>query len=212
MGQRMDDSTLSIGGIVPPLAIGTYAGGGGGGVYALVDGWTLGDVYPAAANASFGAYSPRFGLHYLVDERDAGAIGVHRHGVAGWEWLARVAVGGAAPCHVALNHAQTALAVANYASGSVALFRLDAAGLPVEPPAIHANTGRGPNAARQEGPHAHWVGFSPDGRWLYQTQCACGPSCRSALGPDPRFAWVCTAPSGRPVPGSRRITDTLPLA
>jgi 6-phosphogluconolactonase (cycloisomerase 2 family) len=151
------------------LAVGTYAGGGGGGVYALADGWTLGAVYPAAPNASYGAYSPRFGLHYLVDEREEGAIGVHRYGASGWRLLAGVAVGGAAPCHVALDHAQTLLAIANYASGSVSLFRLDAAGLPVAPPDIHVNTGSGPNPARQEGPHAHWVGFSSDDRWLYQT-------------------------------------------
>lgn len=184
----------------PRLAIGTYAGGGGRGVYAVADGWTLGDVYPAAANASFGTYSSRHGLHYLVDERDEGAIGVHRHGASGWEWLAHAKVDGAAPCHVALNHAQTALAVANYASGSMSLFRLDGAGLPVEPPQIHANTGHGPNAARQEGPHAHWVGFSPDDRWLFQTDLGTDrilafPIDDRRLGPV-RTAYVAPAGSG----------------
>lgn len=183
-----------------PLGIGTYANGGGGGVYAVADGWTLGDVYSEALNASFGVYSGRFDLHYLVDERDEGTVGVHRHGASGWQRLARVKVGGAAPCHAALNHAQTLLAVANYMSGSVSLFRLDVDGLPIEPPQIHANTGHGPNAERQEAPHAHWVGFSPDDRWLFQTdlgtdQILAYPIDDGRLGP-PREAYAAPPGSG----------------
>ncbi len=170
------------------LCIGTYAGGGGRGVYDLADDWTLGDADPVAANASFGTYAPRFGLHYLVDERDAGTVGAYRRDAAGWQRLASVETGGAAPCHVALNHAQTALAVANYASGSVSLFVLDANGLPRSPAQVHANSGHGPNAERQEAPHAHWVGFSPDDRWLYQTDLGTDeilafPVADGALGP-----------------------------
>lgn len=153
----------------PRIGIGTYANGGGRGVYAVAEGWTLGAVYPDALNASFGVYSRRFDLHYLTDERDDGAVGVHRHGASGWQNLARVGVGGDTPCHVALDHAETLLAVANYGSGSVSLLRLDDHGLPIAPAQTHANTGRGPNAERQQAPHAHWVGFSPDDRWLFQT-------------------------------------------
>ncbi|TXC71924.1 lactonase family protein [Sphingomonas ginsenosidivorax] len=182
------------------LGIGTYAGGGGAGVYAVADGWTLGAACPAALNASFGAYAPRFGLHYLVDERDAGAVGAYRSGESGWQRLACAAVAGAAPCHVALNHAQTALAVANYASGSVSLFRLDDDGLPLPPPQVHANTGRGPNPDRQEAPHAHWVGFSPDDRWLFQTdlgtdQVLAYPVVDGRLG-TARIAYVAPPGSG----------------
>jgi len=191
--------------IAPPgLCVGTYAGGGGGGVYAIGDGWTRGDVYPRAANASFGAWSSRFGLHYLVDEREDGTVGVHRHGAAGWERLARVAVGGAAPCHLALNHAQTLLAVASYASGSVSLFRLDAAGLPVGAPNIHVGTGRGPNAARQEGPHAHWVGFDPADRWLYQTDLGTDRILAFPLV-DGRLGPVRTAYAAPPGSGPRHL-------
>ncbi|MEG3164530.1 beta-propeller fold lactonase family protein [Sphingomonas sp. PB2P19] len=151
------------------LAIGTYAGNGGAGVHAVADDGTLCAAYPDAMNVSFGVYSSRFDLHYLVDERDAGAVGTHRYAQSDWQSVAYAPTGGAAPCHAALNHAQTLLAVANYGSGSVSLFRLDADGLPIAPPQVHANHGHGPNPERQEAPHAHWVGFSPDDRWLYQT-------------------------------------------
>ena len=78
--------------------------------------------------------------------------------------------GGAAPCHIALDRSQSCIAVANYASGSVALYRLDpTSGLPIGAPVVHEASGSGPNPERQQSPHAHWVGFSLDNRWLYAT-------------------------------------------
>lgn len=152
--------------------IGTYAGGGGAGLYRLLDGagqLAVGAAYEAASNASFGAYASRFDLHYLVDERDDGMLGIYRHAGSGWTCLGRVTTGGSAPCHVALDATQSCVAVANYASGSVALYRLDTTGMPVAPPIVHTNTGSGPNPDRQQSAHAHWVGFGPDNRTVYAT-------------------------------------------
>jgi 6-phosphogluconolactonase (cycloisomerase 2 family) len=153
------------------LWIGTYAGGGGAGLYPLGPGArdiTVGLPYRDAANASFGTYSSRFDLHYLVDEQDDGALGVHRRSATGWIRVARVTTGGAAPCHVALDRTQSCVAVANYASGSIALYQLDpASGLPLDPPLYHANTGSGPDPERQRSAHAHWVGFGLDNDFLY---------------------------------------------
>lgn len=156
------------------VAIGTYRGGGGAGVAKLhltADGsWQLGDSYADAPNASFSVYGARHGLHYIVDEADRGRVGVHRDADQHWSQCASVEVQGAAPCHIALNPTETLLATANYGSGSVSLLRLDPdTGLPTGAVQVSANHGSGRNAARQEAPHAHWVGFSPDGRWLYQT-------------------------------------------
>lgn len=165
------------------LWIGTYAGGGGAGLYPLHQGpggWTLGTPHADAPNSSFGTYSTRFDVHYLVDEHD-GTLGVHRFDGRGWAKLAQVSAGGDAPCHVALDRTQSCVAIANYASGSVALYRLDpTTGFPIAPPMIHANTGSGPDPERQQTPHAHWVGFSLDNRWLYATD----------LGTDEVFAFA----------------------
>lgn len=152
---------------------GTYAGGGGRGIHAVcrnADGQlTLGGAHPHAANASFSVYAARHDLHYIVDE-GAGSVGAYRYRDQRWEMIAAFAVEGEAPCHIALNPAETLLAVANYASGSTSLFHLDMHdGLPRGRARVHANRGSGPNAERQDRPHAHWVGFSADGRWLYQT-------------------------------------------
>jgi 6-phosphogluconolactonase (cycloisomerase 2 family) len=153
------------------LWIGTYVGGGGAGLYPLGPGArdiTVGSPYRDAANASFGTYSSRFDLHYLVDEQDDGALGIHGQFASGWIRVARVTTGGAAPCHVALDRTQSCVAVANYASGSIALYRLDpASGLPLDPPLYHANAGSGPDPERQRSPHAHWVGFGLDNDFLY---------------------------------------------
>jgi 6-phosphogluconolactonase (cycloisomerase 2 family) len=155
-----------------PLYIGTYADAGGKGLQRLAlapDGLSVHRSDPGVANASFGVRSDRFGLHYLVDEVSEGAIVVLRERDEGWQCLARVSTRGAEPCYVALDRDESALAVANYASGSVALFRLDReTGLPIDPPQLLAHSGRGPNPDRQEGPHAHCVLFSPDQQWLYQ--------------------------------------------
>jgi 6-phosphogluconolactonase len=69
--------------------------------------------------------------------------------------------------------------VANYSSGSVGLIALDRrTGLPRARAQVVAHRGHGPDAERQAAPHAHWVGFSPDRRWLWSVD----------LGADTIFA------------------------
>jgi 6-phosphogluconolactonase len=155
----------------PRLWVGSYADNGGRGLYPITCSasgkWRVGDPFEGARNASFGACSATHGLHYLVDEQ-GGALGVYRY-AGGWSGLASVPTGGAEPCYVALDASGTQLAVANYGSGSIALFSLDpATGLPTGFPIVRANKGGGPHPDRQEGPHAHCAQFSPDQRWLYQ--------------------------------------------
>lgn len=147
---------------------GTYAGEGGAGLVALTargGAWSAGDAVPAIRNASFGVASPRHRLRYLVDEQQRGSLGVYD---AALHRVATSSTLGADPCHVALAPDGGLLAAANYSSGSVALWSLDrATGLPRGEPRLVTHRGSGPNAERQSGPHAHWVGFSGDGRMLH---------------------------------------------
>jgi 6-phosphogluconolactonase (cycloisomerase 2 family) len=152
------------------LHVGTYSKAGGLGLTTVRGGtnWEVEGAYDGARNASFGIYSARFGLHYFVNEQTDGAIGAYRDGSSGWEQMARLPTQGAEPCYVALNGHETLLAVANYASGSIALFTLDPeTGMPRGPVAVAENHGSGPVPDRQDGPHAHCVSFSPDGLWLF---------------------------------------------
>lgn len=151
------------------LHVGTYAKNGGRGLVPLAvaeDGSLApGEPFAGAANASFGASG--HGLAYLVDEQAEGAVTVLGTEKGRWQQRARFPTGGGAPCHLALDRHGTRLAVANYVSGSVALYALDEHGLPIGSPALFQGRGSGPATDRQEGPHAHCVRFSPGGEALY---------------------------------------------
>ena len=148
------------------LIAGGYADAGAGGLFPLD--WLAGSlsVGPPVAdivNISAGVRIPGTARWFLVDER-AGRI-VLVDAAQSWRTLASVASHGEGPCHLALDRTARLLAVANYDGGTVALFRLDpVTGLPIEPPAVHRNRGRGSDDDRQAAPHVHWVGFGPDDR------------------------------------------------
>ena len=134
------------------------------------DEWSLGTTVADVENASFGVYSRRYGLHYLLDEQEQGHIDVYRAGVSGERWsrMGEVSSHGSGPCYISLDRAESCLVAANYNSGNVVFYRLDpATGLPIEPPVVLQDAGHGPNPDRQAGPHAHWARFSPDQRFLY---------------------------------------------
>lgn len=107
----------------------------------------------------------RDALWYLVDEVASEVVLVDS---VDWREVARFPSGGEAPCHLALDATGTMLAVANYGDGTTALFALDDRGLPTGDPDCYRHDGNGPDPERQASPHAHWVGFAPDGM-LYVT-------------------------------------------
>ncbi|CAL4867976.1 6-phosphogluconolactonase [Asticcacaulis sp. MM231] len=146
------------------LFVGTYSSDAAKGIYPLnytsaTDSWTLGDPLPAIENVSFGAYSPVSQHYYLLNEKDEGRIGIYDKAC---KKTYEVSSQGAAPCYAALDPSGGYLAVANYSSGNVVVYKIGAEGGLEQPPANRQNTGSGPNKARQEGPHAHWVQFQGD--------------------------------------------------
>lgn len=149
------------------LIAGTYASEGGPGLVPLAHGgagWSAGRPVATIRNASFGVRSGATGIRYLLDEQREGMLGVYTNGL---ETLATASTRGADPCHAALSADGRLLAVANYSSGSVALFTLDRAGRPVGEARLLPHEGSGPNRERQAGPHAHWVGFTARGSQLH---------------------------------------------
>jgi 6-phosphogluconolactonase len=152
------------------------------------DAWTLGKVQPAVApNASFGVYSPRFKRHYVLNEQDNGIIGVYQANSSGKMTLkAQVSSHGSNPCYVSLDATESYLAVANYNTGNIAVYTLDKSGTPVEPAVIKQNNGVGFIPDRQAGPHAHWVQFSKDQKFIYSVD----------LGLDQIFGYPFNAATG----------------
>jgi 6-phosphogluconolactonase len=74
--------------------------------------------------------------------------------------------GGANPCHLALDRTGRFLAVANYTSGTFALFPVGTDGRLGAMIQTVVTPGVGPDKARQDGPHAHQVVFDDQNRFL----------------------------------------------
>ncbi|MBW8881657.1 MAG: lactonase family protein [Asticcacaulis sp.] len=155
------------------LFVGTYNSDTVKGIYPLTyraadDSWTLGEVVAQVENISFGAYSPRFKRHYLLNEADVGTVGAWTADKGAWISTGEVQSHGKWPCYAALSRDGGALAVVNYGTGNVVVYEVcTQTGNPLEPATIRQNSGKGPNADRQEGPHAHWVQFAPDQTRIY---------------------------------------------
>ncbi len=73
--------------------------------------------------------------------------------------------GGDWPCHLTLDATGRWLFVANYGTGSARAFPIQADGALGELTAHVQHSGSGPNAQRQEGPHAHSTTLTPDNRY-----------------------------------------------
>lgn len=69
--------------------------------------------------------------------------------------------GAPGPCFLSFDRSGKHILVANY-SGSVAVFPALDGGRIGESSALVKHSGAGPNADRQEGPHPHWIGTTPD--------------------------------------------------
>ncbi|MEU3558138.1 lactonase family protein [Streptomyces fragilis] len=153
--------------------IGSFTTSGGRGiVQATVDpgtgALTPTDAVATVPNPSYLALGRGAGgpVLYCVSETAEGAVAAYDVSGAAPEPIGRpVPVRGADPTHLAV--AGRHLVTANYSSGSVTALPLAADGAPGAPSGQLGNEGSGPDADRQEGPHAHQV-VVPDasGRWV----------------------------------------------
>jgi 6-phosphogluconolactonase len=74
---------------------------------------------------------------------------------------------GTGPCHVVLDKEGRNLLVANYDSGSVAVFPVSEDGRLGEASDVHQHTGSSVNPQRQKGPHAHCVALDPANKFAF---------------------------------------------
>jgi 6-phosphogluconolactonase len=126
----------------------------------------------AGANPSFLAIHPRGHTLYAVNEttewhgKPGGGVTAFDIAPATGE-LSRLGEQyseGGAPCYVSIDRAARVLLIANYVGGNIAV-------LPVVDGTISTAThvvqhsGQGPNAERQEGPHAHCIVTDPSNRF-----------------------------------------------
>lgn len=119
----------------------------------------------AGPNPSFLAIHPSGRTLYAVNEV-AGYDGIRTGGVStlmitresgALTRMGMQSSGGRGPCYVSVDPSRRAALVANYDSGSVALLPIGEDGALGAVAAVVQHSGRGPNAERQEAPHAHCI-------------------------------------------------------
>jgi 6-phosphogluconolactonase len=81
------------------------------------------------------------------------------------KFLNQVSTHGPGPCHVSLDKTGSYVLVANYDGGSIASFPVQGDGSLGTVSGFVQHSGSGPDKERQGGPHAHWIGTSPDNRF-----------------------------------------------
>ena len=167
--------------------VGTYTEKDSKGIYAFrfdpkTEHYTALGLEAETQNPSFVALHPNGKFLYAVNETgdfrvqgaDQGSEGKKTGAVSAFALdsatgkltlLNQVASGGADPCYLAFDKTGKYLMVANYTGGTVAVFPVMENGRLGEASAIVQHVGKGPNAERQEGPHAHSINISPDNRF-----------------------------------------------
>ncbi|HEY6767497.1 MAG TPA: lactonase family protein [Candidatus Sulfotelmatobacter sp.] len=126
-------------------------------------------------NPSFVTISPNRRFLYAVNEvgnykgPNSGGVSAFAVDAAGGKltFLNEVASRGADPCYITVDKTGKFVLVANYTGGSVAVFPVLEDGRLGEASSFVQHTGHGPNAQRQEGPHAHSIDLSPDNRFAF---------------------------------------------
>lgn len=159
---------------------GTYTGEKSKGIYAyrfqpssgkLTDLGLAGEI----ASPSFLAIHPNQRFLYAVSEtasfdgKKTGAVSAFSIDAQTGKLtlLNTVSSEGEGPCHLMVDGSGKALMVANYGSGSVAVYPLSPDGRLGKASAFIQHTGSSADPQRQQGPHAHCVGFSRDNRFAF---------------------------------------------
>lgn len=107
---------------------------------------------------------------------------------------------GTHPCHVVLDKTGKNVIVANYNSGSVAVFPVSEDGHIGEPTCVIQDTGSSVNADRQAGPHAHCITLSPDNRFAFVCD----------LGIDKVLMYKFDSEHGKLVPNEPSFVPAIP--
>ncbi|MEU7576424.1 lactonase family protein [Streptomyces sp. NPDC041068] len=153
------------------LFLGTYTSqeGGGSGIglatYDEETGRVTGTgTLTGVPDPSYLALHPSGRTLYAVNEREKGGVTAVALSPSGkHEVLGTRDTGGAGPCHLSVHPGGRWLLSANYRSGSVAVHPVSKSGAPGERTDLVTHSAPPPGPG-QEGPHAHQIITSPDGR------------------------------------------------
>lgn len=116
--------------------------------------------------------------------------------------LNRQSARGSAACYLAVDATNKTVVLANYATGSVASYSIQADGSLSEPVSFVQHAGKSVNPGRQEGPHAHCFVISPDNKYAYAAD----------LGLDQILGYRLDAATAKLTPNQQPFVRTLPGA
>jgi 6-phosphogluconolactonase len=150
--------------------VGTYTDGTSRGIYRfsldLATGTASAPVLAGeASNPSFLALHPNGRFLYAVDEisdfggAKTGAVSAFAIDAKTGDLtrLNQQPSRGAGPCHLVVDRSGGNVLVANYGGGTVAVLRIAPDGRLQPASSVRTHAGTGPNAARQDKPHAHGI-------------------------------------------------------
>jgi 6-phosphogluconolactonase len=196
--------------------VGTYTNAKSKGIYAfrvqaVREGATLAPLGLAVEtpSPSFLAIDARRKLLFAVNETNqfegarSGAISTFSIDPATGKLtlLSQKPTNGTAPCHLMLDRDGRHVIIANYGTGSVAVYRIEADGKLGAMTAFVEHRGSSVHQ-RQRGPHAHCVTLDPGGRFVYICD----------LGLDQVLAYALDPQSGKLTPASPAFTSMQPGA
>ena len=148
------------------------SGRGSEGIYQATFNPKNGKFTPSKLAAKIGspgflALHPNGKILYSIGrwEDGSGALGYHIQKNGALEEFSRMICPDGGSAHIAVHPSGNFLLTAQYGGGSVALFPLDRNGKLGEPTVIEHHGGSKVVDKRQDSPHPHWTGFSPDGNF-----------------------------------------------
>jgi 6-phosphogluconolactonase len=160
--------------------VGTYAKAGDLSIFQYRLNGTTGQLtkvsgFKGGANPSFLTLAPNRQYLYAVNEvtefngSNTGAVSAFSVDAKTGRltFLNQQATGGGAPCYISLDKTYKFALVANYVGGNVAIFPLQPDGKLGNLRTKQQHQGKGPNAKRQEAPHAHCIIPSPDNKFVF---------------------------------------------
>ncbi len=161
----------------PPnfVYVGTYTQKGSKGIYVYrfdpeTGALELTGVAEGVENPSFLAIHPNRRFLYAVNEQwPEGAVSAFALDPAtgALTFLNKQSSHGSSPCHVTVDDAGQYVYLANYSSGTAAVYPIQADGSLGPASDVVQHTGSGPDKRRQEGPHAHSITLSLDNRFAF---------------------------------------------
>lgn len=163
------------------LFVGSYTSAEKPGIFSFTFDSATGDMTPhgsftGIASPSFLIIHPNEKWLYAVSETGKDSDGVygsvhafsidHEQSSITIQHINQQSTDGDWPCHLQIDASGRWLVASNYGTGNAALFPILSDGSLGKMQTFLQHEGHGPNAARQEGPHAHSATFTPDNRFL----------------------------------------------